>query len=119
LTEHFLGGHYNTLTNTEYCTTAKMKLFHIFVGAFLILFTGVKAFPAILTSAMQQGGFETAQETVEAIKKRTITFDPVYQYVSNQGAHAFVPPNISGGDQRGMSLPFPILLTCVGSVLQC
>ena len=34
-------------------------------------------------------------------KKRQASFDPTTQYVSTTGSHAFVAPNLAGGDQRG------------------
>lgn len=69
------------------------------------------AFPALLSEAMIQiRGSNEAQARATGVEggcpfsKRqakgiTPPFDAAQQYVSNQGAHAFVPP--SGNDQRG------------------
>ncbi|KAL8973564.1 MAG: hypothetical protein Q9197_002187 [Variospora fuerteventurae] len=40
-------------------------------------------------------------DTAHKQEKRAVGFDPVAQRVSTTGRHAFVPPNLAAGDQRG------------------
>lgn len=68
----------------------------------------VAAFPAAALeyAAKAERDASAAASIAEAVAAhkanyRAPIFDPTTQYVSNQGANAFVPPNLNAGDQRG------------------
>lgn len=68
----------------------------------------VAAFPAAMYEAMSRAEKldMNPEEAIAKLKARLGTplspgFNAEEQYVSNQGAHAFVPPNFETGDVRG------------------
>lgn len=80
------------------------------LGAVALCVSDVAAFPyaAMEVAAKAQRDPSAAQSIEQAVaqhaNKRAVGFNAAEQYVSNQGAHAFVPPtnvNTPGGDQRG------------------
>lgn len=65
-----------------------------------LAFTGyAAAYPSILAHLQERDGSAAPQMAAPEFKRQTPGFDAATQYVSNKGAHAFVPP--SGNDQRG------------------
>lgn len=67
--------------------------------------TGVVAFPALSVEYAQEQLQKLERQQKRSLqkeeRKRTITFDPVAQYVSTSGDHEFIPPNFDAGDVRG------------------
>ncbi|KAL8751460.1 MAG: hypothetical protein Q9184_006063 [Pyrenodesmia sp. 2 TL-2023] len=69
----------------------------------------VSAFPQLSPQALQDllkrepgaKGCPFGHESTFKKEKRAVSFDPVAQYVSTTGEHAFVPPNLAAGDKRG------------------
>jgi hypothetical protein len=87
-----------------------MKYSTAILGVLALLLSEVVAFPMALFDMMARAeDSATLEKTAAAIaalkEKRFVPpipgFDPATQYVSNQGAHAFVPPNFAAGGQRG------------------
>ena len=87
-----------------------MKYSTTVLGAWALAVSLVAAFPTALFDMMARAEdsatLENAAAAIAALKEksfvpRTPGFDAASQYVSNQGAHAFVPPNFAAGDQRG------------------
>jgi hypothetical protein len=88
-----------------------MKYSTSVLSALALAVTEVIAFPhALFDLAERSGNVKTLGEitaAIESIKEKRQTtfitpgFDAATQYVSNQGDHAFVPPNFAAGDQRG------------------
>lgn len=87
-----------------------MKYSTAILGALALSATDVVAFPTALFDMMARAEdsatLENAAAAIAALKEKrflppTPGFDAAAQYVSNQGAHAFVPPNFAAGDQRG------------------
>lgn len=69
----------------------------------------VSAFPQLSPHALQDflkreagaKGCPFGHDSTHKKEKRAVSFDPVTQYVSTTGEHAFVPPNLAAGDKRG------------------
>lgn len=71
----------------------------------------VTAFPALAKDAINLAARAVVKENRDLPRvireerekraKRQATFDAQAQYVSTTGAHAFIAPNLPGGDQRG------------------
>jgi hypothetical protein len=70
----------------------------------------VVAFPTALFDMMTRTEnlaiLEKAAAAIAVLKEKRFVppipgLDPATQYVSNQGTHAFVPPNFAAGDQHG------------------
>jgi hypothetical protein len=87
-----------------------MKYSTAILGALALSATEVVAFSTALfdmtARAEDSITLEGAATAIAALKEkrhvpRQVGFDAVTQYVSNQGANAFVPPNFAAGDQRG------------------
>ena len=87
-----------------------MKYSTAILGTLVLSATDMVAFQTALFDMMARAEdsatLETAAATIAVLKEnrfvpRQVGFDAATQYVSNQGAHAFVPPNLAAGDQRG------------------
>lgn len=86
-----------------------MKLLFSLVGLTVVLTFQVIAFPRLDSQALHRllergaeakncpfSGGNTHRHT-----KRQLAFDPVAQYVSTTGNHAWKAPNLAAGDKRG------------------
>jgi hypothetical protein len=92
-------------------TTIIRMRYHFLLGALALVVAPVSAFPAAMLEHMSRQNDAKGLEEIEAailklkrgepFVKRAPGFNAQQQYVSNQGANAFVPPNFSKGDQRG------------------
>jgi hypothetical protein len=87
-----------------------MKYSTAILGALALSATEVAAFPTALFDMMARAEdpatIESAATAIAALEEkrfvpRTPGFNATTQYVSNQRAYAFVPPNFAAGDQRG------------------
>jgi hypothetical protein len=87
-----------------------MKYSTAILGALALSATEVVAFPTALFDMMARAEdpaiLESAAAAIATLKVkrhvlRQVGFDAATRYVSNKGAHAFVPPNFAAGDQRG------------------
>ena len=82
---------------------ALLRVFTVYIWLAL----QVDAFPqlhsgtleTVAKRAVREGDSPYSAPTWKA--KRQVTFDPVSQYVSTTGDHAWVAPNFAAGDQRG------------------
>lgn len=88
-----------------------MKYSTSILAALALSATQVAAFPAVMYDMMEraerEGNLKQIAEAIEKnLKEKRVLgvapgFDAAKQYISNKGAHAFVPPNLAAGDQRG------------------
>lgn len=96
-------------------TISNMKASVIVVSSLALSITGVAAFPTAMFDMMSRAENSQTTRNIEAAiakikEKRDSTpvapgFNAAQQYVSTTGSHAFVAPNLAGGDQRGVCSP--------------
>lgn len=84
-----------------------MKYTTAVLGAIALCVSEVAAFPAATLEYAAKAGRDAvvAADIEKAVakyrSKRAVGFNATAQYVSTHGQHAFVAPNLSGGDNRG------------------
>ena len=86
-----------------------MKYSTTLLGAAALAIANVAAFPHamfdMIERAEKSGSLAQIEAAIAAVKEKRQLVSPGFnaaaQYVSNQGANKFVPPNFAAGDQRG------------------
>lgn len=66
-----------------------------------LFLNNVSAFPGIIDSLAKQNIAGQKRQGGAGIPDLTPTFNEKLQHVSTTGKHAFVAPDLAGGDQRG------------------